>query len=472
MRLALRERMLSSLLPEQRRSIEDPSRLKALFCTRRAGKSWAIGVYLFLTALAFPGSSSLYLGLTRATSHGIMLKDIFRVINKTFDLGAKWIESKSRWELPNGSHIYLRGTDANQYEIDKMVGQKYRLAVLDEASKYRHDVNRMVYGSLLPAMGDDLGTIVLSGTPSNVTTGLFFEATNGKEPGWTTHSWSWRDNRFKARNIQRVHDELVASNPAITITPLYQQEWQGRWVVDTNALVYRAREDTNTAAALPLPADQYLYVLGVDTGFSDPTAFVVVAWSEHDPNLYVVEAEKHKGWIYSKVVERVKALETRFPLIVKIVVDAPLQGAEEMRQRGGVNFEAATKNDKKLAVDLVNSDLLTGRVKVLPAAMGLFDEWKTLVWSERELRAMPAKYVEDPRFDNHMADACLYAWRASRNYNATQAPAPPPVRGTEPWLEERIERQRAEARRIAELGPGSRFILDEAPPDAMRFHTG
>jgi len=468
-----REQMLSALLPEQQALILDPALLKASFCTRRAGKSFGIGMYLMFVALAYPGSSSLYLGLTKATALSIMNKDILDVINRRHKIGAGWRGSGKQganfWKLPNGSLIYMRGADANSYEIQKVIGQKYRLAVLDEASKYRHNVRDMVYGSLLPAMGDDLGTILLSGTPSNITTGLFFDVTrpelDQREPGWEVHTWRWEDNTFAYDNLRARHDKLLADNPLYSATPLYKQEWLGKWVVDLDALVYKAREDFNTIDVLPRPLSEYTFVLGVDTGFKDATAFVVGAYSEHDPVLYLVEASKETGLIYSKVAQRILALQAKYSNLVRIVVDAPLQGAEEMRQRYQIPIEATEKSGKKSVIDHFNSDLLTGRIKVLPDAMGIFEEWGALIWDDKAARAVPQRWVEDGRFPNHLSDAALYLYRASRNYTATAKPPLPPAPGTEAWQEAWLEKEFAAAR--ARRAQGNRPILD-APETALK----
>jgi hypothetical protein len=452
--------MLSGCFPEQRAAISDVARLKAFFCPRRSGKSWAIGIYLFLVALAFPGSSCLYLGLTKATATGIMNKDIFRVINDRFAIGAKWKESHSRWELPNGSYIYLRGADANSYEISKVVGQKYRLAVLDEASKYRYVVRDMVYGALLPAMGDDLGTVVLSGTPSNITTGLFYDVTTGAESGWSVHHWTWKANVYRIANIQRTHDDLLAANPALAGTPLYRQEWLGEWVVDTSALVYKFREDLNTASKLPRPPEQYMYILGVDLGFTDPSALVLGAYHERDPDLYLVHARKAAGLIISDVAALIKQLMDVFPIAAMVADASQLQGVEEMRQRHGLPLEAASKPGKRGVIEVMNSDLQTGRVKVLPNAMDIVEEWSTLIWDEKKLAGIPKKWEEDSRFENHLSDAGLYMWRKARNYDAVPAVAPRPLPGTQEWEELRHERDREHQRYMAAQGG---LAIDELP---------
>ena len=61
------------------------------------------------------------------------------------------------------------------------------------------DLNELVYGVLKPAVTDYRGTICLIGMPGNLKKGLFFELTQGQDPGsagtwskmgWSGHRWS------------------------------------------------------------------------------------------------------------------------------------------------------------------------------------------------------------------------------------------------------------------------------------------
>jgi hypothetical protein len=473
------------MIPAQFDALTDPAHLLAFFCTRRAGKTYAVGLKLFLAALEHPGSSCLYMGLTAGAAVATLNKDIVEVINKRFDLGAKFREKDDRWELPNGSLIYLRGADANSHEMAKILGQKYRLAVLDEVAKYRGNVHDMVYGDLLPAMGDDVGQIILSGVPSNITSGLFFDITTGREPGWSVHKWSWRDNVHKRANIAQIHDALIAANPLRVKTPSYRQEWLGEWVVDEGALVYKFDDQSNVVDALPALkratlGDRYRYILGIDLGFNDPTALVVGAYSQHDPTLYIVYVAKYEGIILDTVAKLIKALwrssahklDGPYEFEKMIVDGADLQSVEEMRQRHGLPLECASKTGKRACIEVMNSDLQIARIKVLPAGMGLVDEWKALIWDERKLAAVPKRWEEDARLPNHASDAALYMWRSARNYDATtpdELPADP--RYDADFAEKHLLQQMAESARMAQnprAWPGN-IRVDQAPRMNGRF---
>jgi len=171
--------------------------MKALFATRRFGKSFTGGLYLCKTAWENPGSTVLYIALTRDSAKKIMWKDVLKQINRRLKLNIKFNESELSAKFPNGSIIYLMGVDSSEDEKDKLLGQKYKLAVIDECASYNIDLRHLVYGILAPAMADLSGTICMLGTPGNLTKSLFFDITTGKEPGWyvqradtqTTRTW-------------------------------------------------------------------------------------------------------------------------------------------------------------------------------------------------------------------------------------------------------------------------------------------
>src|SRR5690349_45800 len=62
--------------------INDPAKLKAAFCTRRAAKSFSGALYLIKEALGTSGVSCLFIALTRASAENILWKDCLKVINR------------------------------------------------------------------------------------------------------------------------------------------------------------------------------------------------------------------------------------------------------------------------------------------------------------------------------------------------------------------------------------------------------
>ena len=111
--------------------------------------------------------------------------------------------------LPNGSVISVTGVDVDEKEMNKLLGRKYRLVCIDEASMYTIDLRNLVYGVLGPAMVDpnddgESGTICLMGTASDFPRGLFYDITVGKESSWQLYKWEPPITPMWLRSGQRL----------------------------------------------------------------------------------------------------------------------------------------------------------------------------------------------------------------------------------------------------------------------------
>lgn len=426
-------------LPKQRAFIEDPCRLKAALCPRRSGKSYAIGLYLVREALTNPGCNLLFVAKTRKHAKDVIWKDILRPVLQRLSIMGTWNKSELTYTFPNGSVLFVTGADTSDDVSEKFRGIKYRLAIFDECASWRLDLQDIIYNKVGPAMADVLGTICMIGTPGN-TKNFFHTVTTGSEPGWSVHQWSWKDNIHTATNVQRHIDDLLRANPLVAETPRFRQEYYGEWTIDESKLVYRYDAGKNSYPEDKLPEGRrWNYVIGLDLGFTDDTAWVIAAYADNDDrNLYIVDAIKHPKLIISDVARRTQQLIDHYDPISVVVDPKAKQSVEEMRQRFGLPLEDAQQRDKVNAIAMLNSDLITGVIKVLPAASDLVSEWEDLVWDERDLAK--GRYVENTACSNHLSDACLYAWRKCRNYaTAASAPKPPPPNSDE-WAQQFWER--------------------------------
>lgn len=430
--------------------IRDPARLKALFCTRRAAKSYSGGLGLFDAALGTPGCSVLYIALTKDSARGIMWKDVLKVINRKHGLGAVFNETRLTATLPNGSVTYLTGVDADEEEMEKLLGQKYRRVVLDEASLYSVDLKKLVYGILKPAVADYRGDIWMCGTSGDLTQGLFFEVTQGMEAGWSLHQWTALDNPYIAQQWQEELDEIDRERPLFKKTNLYRQWYLNEWVIDKNKLVYRYEPGHNDYLTLPHHArGEWQFVLGVDLGYSpDPSAFALLAFHENDPRLYVLESQEELEMDVTDVANRIKWFEGRFPIFKTVIDGSNKQAVKEMQNRHGVALDAADKRGKADFIQIMNAELIQGLIKVQPTHnKALIEQWKKLTWkTEADKIVFPR--VEHPNFPNHIPDAVLYPWRFCYNYLSRKAPEPVNlkdpkvyVQHTEKLMEEALERQ-------------------------------
>lgn len=431
--------LFSSNFPQQEAFIKDPAKLKALFCTRRAAKSFTAGLYMVHEALSNPGCNCLFIGLTRSSAKSIIWKDILKTINRRYKLNAKFNQSELSMTFPNGSVIKITGVDAEESEMNKLLGGKYRLVCIDEASMYTINVSTLVYGVLKPATIDpnangDRGTICLMGTSSNFTRGLFYDITTSKETGWSLHQWTAFDNPHVAKEWQEELDEIATKRPLYMETPQFKQWYLNQWVVDEEKLVYRFNETRNLYKEFPkLSTSGWTYILGVDLGWEDATAFVLTAYHEHDPHLYIVDAYSKSKMSFDQVVEKVnKYIANTSMSPSKVIIDgAAKQGVESMRQRSSIPFVYTDKQGKVDFIEMLNADLIQGKIKLSSGCKALQDEMMSLVWkTDGDRITLPKK--EHPALPNHLCDALLYAWRMGFHHTSTTAPKVLPV-GSKEW---------------------------------------
>ena len=432
---------------QQKNFIKDPAKLKALFCTRRSAKSFTAGLYLVHEALNNPGCNVLFIGLTRASAKAIIWKDILRVLDKKHGLAAKPNQAELTMTLPNGSLIAVTGVDSDQSEMMKLLGRKWRLVCIDEASMYTINTRNLVYGILGPAMvdpnsGGDMGTICMLGTASDLPRGLFFDVTTGKEPGWKLFEWSAHDNPHVARQWQENLEQIAQNRPLYMETPQFKQWFLNQWVVDENKLVYRFNRDRNLCDNLPhLPHVGWVFVLGVDTGWEDDNAFVLTGYHQNNPTAYVVSSHAQKQMTFDQVAAKIQEYmnDPEYPISKVFIDGANKQGVESMRQRSNIPFEYADKQDKATFIELCNADLVQARVKIVnsKANQGLIDEMNALIWvTDGDTIKIPKK--EHPALPNHRCDAFLYAWRNGYHYH-WGALAPVIPIGSKAWFEKQAE---------------------------------
>lgn len=443
-----RPSLLDPDFPKQSEFISDPAKLKALFCTRRAAKSYTGGLGLVEAASGTEGVNCLYIGLTRLQAKGIVWKDVLKDIDKRHSLGMSFNGTELTATTKNESVIHLTGVDADEDEMEKLLGKKYKRIVIDEAASFTINLRKLIYGVLKPTTIDQGGDIWLMGTSGDLTQGLFFDITNGIEPGWKLFTWTAADNPYIAKQWAEEIADIAENRPLFMETPLFKQWYLNQWVIDTEKLVYRFDASRNTHPTPLSPQRKWQYVLGVDLGYSpDPSAFVLCAFNDHDPCLYVVDTFKRTEMDITDVAQKIKWYQQHHD-IFKVVIDGSnKQAVEEIQKRHGIALTAAEKIGKTDFIQIMNAEFIQGKIKLFPQCSELSDEYARLIWeTDGDKIAFPRK--ENPNCQNHLTDAALYAWRFCYQFLATPLKVAPDlsqrdqyVNYTKQLMEERLEQQ-------------------------------
>ena len=422
------------LFKEQLALIEDDSRRKAAICSRRSGKSYAAGRYLVQEAMENDGSTCVYIARTREAAKRILWTSL-KELNQKFRLGIKFNNADLIATLKNNSQILFTGAN-DASDVDKLRGAAFSLAVLDEAAFFNIDLKELVNEVLTPALLDMDGSLVMISTPNSACSGFFYDITEKGAYNFSIHRWTVKDNpymRHAMRAIQQdIDNGILAPNDAS-----FKREYLGLWVRDDQEVVYSYAE--HNLFEKPPDSNDWEYVLGVDLGYHDATAFVVAAWSPDHPHLYLVDEYKERRMLTSDVEDKIKRFMTDYDF-TSIVMDtgggASRMVLETFKERSRLPVKPARKTGDKVGlIKMMNSDLKGSIVKV-KRGMELLEEWDRLQFNR-------AGTAEDRRYDNHLSDAALYAWVECRHY-LYEAKVPGVLAGSEEYykqLEDKIEQR-------------------------------
>ena len=435
----------SLLFGPQREFVNDASKSKIAVCSRRAGKSFGVAHMLLNAGLKHERSIVPYITLTRDTGKDILWPAL-RSIGDACNLPLRYRENTGDVVLPNKSKIIIRGAE-DRRQIEKLRGPAYPIAIVDEAQGFPYFLHDLIEDVLEPATPDYNGQIVLTGTPNAACAGPFYDMCE-RMPGWSVHKWTLRDNP----HLPAVEEWLKRKREQKgwnTNNPTYLREYCGVWIRDATGLVYKMEEAHNVVPSFVDHGDTE-YVLGVDLGFDDPTAFVVLAYSRMSGKATVLESYKQSGLIPSAVAARIERLMRKYPL-TRVVVDAGGLGkgyVEEMKRTFSLPVVAADKSNKVGYIAMLNGDLMSGRLEIVGSGNPeLIDEMRILQW---DLDKMSKNHwvVDDKRFADHLCDAMLYGWRACRHYEDEWQHAAPKAGSLEAI---QAEADRMEAEDVARL---------------------
>jgi hypothetical protein len=371
---------------------------------------------LLMAALQYVDVSGYNALLLRRTYKDLALPEAIMDRAHTWLRGtaATWHELDKRYSFPSGATLsfgYL-DTDRDRFRYQSAA---FQFIGWDELTQFPEGWYRYLFSRLRRADGVNVPLRMRGAT----------------NPGGIGHKW------VKHRFIDEPRDRLfvpaiLADNPTVDAagyrkslaqldSTTRRQLEEGVWVLDASGLVFPfdASRDLIDEAAVP-KLDRFL--LSIDFGYTDPTAFVILGWQESSSVVYVLRAWKQAGMIPSSVAEVVKAMsrELRFDRIVGDEGGMGKGYAAEMRQTYAIPVMAAEKTDKLGSIALVAGAIERGEVKfVRGQTEDLTGELEELPWNEDHTTAATG-------FDDHCADALRYGWRAARAVVLEADPPEPP----------------------------------------------
>jgi hypothetical protein len=443
-RAATRASLIAGLHDAQRKVVAALSRGEryvALCCGRRGGKTHLVATLIHLILLdAQRGQDVVFVAPTLKRGKELIWGELER-LHELYCFGYQLRAHQGTMHTHTGAAFRIVGLD-NQRQVGKIArGGNTRAFLADEVQEFSHLLEPLIEAAS-PALAQTRGAFIASGTPGYVRRGYWHELCHGGA-GFVNVTWTLFDNPFLGRDPHEIVAEEKASKGWSDTHPTLLREYYAKWVDDQARRVCELSDDNIVDQVPEYDAATWRHFIGVDYGNSpDPTAWVVLAAHPHRNLVACVHSESQLRLTSDQICERTNALREQYA--AKRIVGDSASGGKTFIQdfntryalRAGFSMSPAEKHDKRGSIDMLNTELRTGRLLLLrQGAAGLIAEMQALMWDEDHEAFLPGL--------DHEYDAARYSWRALRSYLARPAAVQKTAEQKE--LERIIQRNRQNA---------------------------
>jgi hypothetical protein len=328
------------------------------------------------------------------------------------------------WEMDtNETHLIARATNGGVVKawsaddvraIRKGRGFQWDDVILDESQSFPEDViTPLMDHVIIPTLFKTGGSIVLSGTPPEVEGGYFIRSWEGG--AWERHGGAIFENpHIPAEHVR----EAYATRGIGPGHPIWEREVMGLMVTDPDALAYEYRRGRNdyTPTEGQFDEGQWRHSMGLDLGFQDADAIVVLGWRRDDAERRLYERFRWQANHLDVDQLAVKVREVVKQYRPVLVGDHGGHGAvkvlETLKSRMGLEINAKP-TDVMASVGLVNDDFRAGRL-LLEQGSPLGDE---LLRVTRQLNPRTGRLeINKQGFHSDLSEALRYAHHAARHW--------------------------------------------------------
>lgn len=400
------------------------ARFKAYCCSRRAGKTAAIAREIVKALVkAGPKQWVLFIAPTLEIGKDLIWAELEELHD---DYQLEWTLRADRGyiETPSGAKFRIVGLDKLK-QVDKLRGYDVVLFVTDETQTYEHLLQPLL-DAVSPSLSGRRGVWISAGTPGPALRGFWFDICHGKH-GFVALHWTILENPKNPRPGAEVQREERERRGWSEEHPTYRREWKGEWVQDASLLVCEFDPDRNTIAELPENyGPHWKHVVGMDYGFVDPCAWVVLALDPYSRATVVVHNEEHAKLIGDEAAEITARLVREFR--TTLVVCDPAGGGKPFFEtfnarygkKLGCSIRAANKVDLLGGINLLNTELRTARMRVIQTGTAhLVHQLSVLRWKDAETRQ---EILQGELYPDHSFDALRYALVELAPWSVKQEP--------------------------------------------------
>ena len=373
-------------------AVNDPKyRFICAALARRLGKTYIANVIGQLVTLV-PGCNVLIISPNYSLST-ISFELQRRLVNH-FDLEIERDNLKDRvLELTNGSTVRM-GSVA---QVDSCVGRSYDLIIFDEAALGK-DGEAAFNVALRPTLDKPNSKAIFISTPrgkKNWFSNFFHRGFSSDFPEWVSITADYKEN-------ERMSESDVIEAKKSMSKAEFEQEYMASFVTYEGQIF--GFDNADIIDYVP-EGSGIEFIAGLDPGYRDETAFIVLAYVFSEDCFYVVDEYIRKEATTDKHAEAIQALMTKYGIETIFIDPAAAQFSADLAYL----YDIATMKAKKAVLEGIaycQTIVDSHRLKVNSNCVNTLEALDQYQWDTNE------NLIKDKPLHNHashMMDAMRYA---------------------------------------------------------------
>lgn len=416
-------RLLKTLYKEQQQVYTDPAEKIIVIGSRRIGKT-ELSARLLIKDILKPNHHGLYI---HTNFENAINQCYGKVLDLVHSLGLPTEEERKNEgyiKFYNGSDIYFKGNSDNS-QADKRQGYKYSCVVIDEVQSQKN-LPYLMDTILKPAMADygDDAKLICIGTPPRIPH-TRAETIWKEYKGWNKYNWDMSKNPY-IKNPDKIIKEICEEKGCTEEAAFIQREWMGKFVYDKEAQVFKDAKlykGGNAFIEEEIRAGRFKcdrIFGGIDFGFTDYNAVVMIAWDRQRKIGYVMDDYKFNQSTVTDIVEKVRFAAEKAQHLLAIsgsdikALDFYGDNSDksilfEMSTNYNLPVQTCYKHDKMEALSVL-SDLLRTKLST-PDNSACADEYEMMVYKRDQETDAILPELDDDIYHGDATMALLYASR-------------------------------------------------------------
>lgn len=372
-------------------AVNDPKyRFICAALARRLGKTYIANVIGQLVVLV-PGCNVLIMSPNYSLS--AISFELQRKLIKSFDLEVEKDNLKDKIiELANGSTVRMGSLST----VDSCVGRSYDLIIFDEAALGK-DGKDAFNVALRPTLDKPGAKAIFISTPrgkNNWFSEFFQRGFSDNYPEWVSLTADYSENpRMRESDVVEARRAMSKAE--------FEQEYMASFTT-FEGQIYEFNESCVQDFE---HSDGVQYIGGLDPGYKDPTAFVVIAYDPKLDIFHVVDEYLQAESTTAEHAERMRELVDRWGVDPIFIDSAGAQFASDLAYL----YDIATIKAKKQVLEgiaYVQTIIQQDRLRVAPHCTHTLEMLDQYQWKKDTTNG-----VERPEhgMSSHIADALRYA---------------------------------------------------------------